>query len=1132
MISFLRIPENRQITDNLCGGTGLIAGSSVLGDSDTDDDKPLASVTASVNKRNLQQSVNISDSDDDKPLISMVTTRSGRKARQAKYVIDSDEAMDDDDYKEEIPPKDQKNASSVDDLDFDLDSSDEEMLSKSYNGKVSSSTLSNVVCKTPTKPSALTVKPVLPSSVANASVNKLQAFASPRAVKPAASATPKRVVQEKAEADGRFSFLVNVRDGNGHPPDDPEYDPRTLYIPPSYWKKFTPFEKQFWEIKSQCYDTVVFFKKGKFYELYEDDASIGHQQFDLKLTDRVNMKMVGVPESTFDFWAAKFIAKGYKVAKVEQVESALGKSLRERNSKGPKEDSIIRRELTSILTGGTLVDAGLLTNDLATYCLAIKETLKANDSGATYGIAFVDTSTAEFQLCSFEDDRSFTQLETLIMQVRPREIVYEKSKLSLKALKIITDNVDSVIKNALTPGVEFWDATTTLEELRTKNYFGQEAEWPAGLRDLKSCPHAVSAFGGLVSYLRTLKIEQDLLTLKNVHHYRPMESSTTMVLDGQSLHNLEVLQNNSDGSDTGTIHALLNHCVTPFGKREFRKWLCHPLRSVTEINTRLDALEDINENSSFRNICTRLADLPDLERILSRIHVGSVKISDLLDVVAAFREILAIMGEIKAISEGLQSQLLLDIVNRFPDISEPLSFFETAFDHELARKEGTVVPFQGVEADFDDVVHSLKETEARLDDFLKLQRRTLKSSKIVYKDIGKELYQLEVPASINVPTNWIKLSGTKAVRRFRTPETAILATQVAEFTEMRAGILRSVQSRIYVRFDEHYVLWLSAVKRVATLDCLMSLAKSATLMGEPCVRPELVPIQPGLSNMLDIQELRHPCANANNNFIPNDTILGGRGKDAKPNMILLTGPNMGGKSTLLRQTCVAIIMAQVGCYVPARRCRLTPFDRIFTRIGANDNILAGQSTFMVELDETSKIIKEATPQSLVILDELGRGTSTFDGYAIALAVLYYLCTQIRCPGLFSTHYGMLTEELRHHPNLALMHMDCLVDANRRDVTFLYKLTQGVCPKSYGMNVASMAGLPSEIIDRAEAKAQEFEKEHSTALSKILTQTNTSLSLALQADLALVAQFAASPETNISPHAVQNAILHLKNYLQL
>lgn len=343
-------------------------------------------------------------------------------------------------------------------------------------------------------------------------------------------------------------------------------------------------------------------------ELYEDDAAIGHQQFDLKLTDRVNMKMVGVPESSFDFWAAKFIAKGHKVAKVEQVESALGKSLRERNSKGPKEDSIIRRELTSILTGGTLVDSGMLTNDLATYCLAIKETPKSNDTGATYGIAFVDASTAEFQLCSFEDDRSLTQLETLIMQVRPREIVYEKSKLSLKAQKVITDNVDSVIKNALNPGTEFWDATTTLDELRAKEYFGDETEWPAALGELKACPHAIGALGGLISYLRTLKIEKDLLTLKNIHHYRPMESSTTMILDGQSLHNLEVLQNNSDGSDTGTIHALLNHCVTPFGKREFRKWLCHPLRSVAEINARLDALEDINQNSDFKSKpppCTR-----------------------------------------------------------------------------------------------------------------------------------------------------------------------------------------------------------------------------------------------------------------------------------------------------------------------------------------------------------------------------------------------------------------------------------------------------------------------------------------------------------------------------------------------
>ncbi|KAI0216514.1 DNA mismatch repair protein msh6, partial [Massospora cicadina] len=1067
------------------------------------------------------QELDFDMSDDEKLLISMVTTRSGRKTRQVQYASESDDAVEDADYVGEPPRKSRKILLS--DEDFGSDGIDDasliELLERSAKPELGSS--ANPQARSPAFPDAgFEIRfggNLRCSDIANSSFTKLQAFACPQVVKraPPEPRTPKRATKERVDSDGRYPFMLDIRDANGNPRGHPDYDPRTLYIPPACVKNFTPFERQFWEIKSQCFDTVVFFKKGKFYELYEDDAYIGHQQFDLKLTDRINMRMVGVPESSFDFWAAKFIAAGYKVAKVEQAENALGKTLRERNSKGPKEEAIIRRELVSILTGGTLMGA-MLTEDLPTFCMAIKEMPSANGLGATYGVCFVDASTAEFQLCSFEDDRSLTQLETLVMQIRPRELVYEKAKLSAQALKLFTDRVDSIIKNALVPHTEFWDAATTLDELSATKYFGDG--WPPALLELKGCPHAISALGGLIWYLRSLKIEKDLLTLKNFHRYRPMEGST-LILDGQSLNNLEVLQN-SDGSDAGTIHALLNHCVTPFGKREFRKWLCHPLRSIPEINARLDALEDINRNVTIQNICTRLAHLPDLERILSRIHAGLVKIVDLLDVVVAFREILAILSELQAETAGLRSQLLIDVIIRFPDISKELSYFETAFDHQLARKEGTVVPFEGVEADFDDLTHALKGVELQLDNFLKQQRLTLKSSKVVYRDIGKELYQLEVPIDL------------AAVRRFRTPETAALAKRVAELTEMRAGVLRSIQSRIYRRFDEHYALWLKAVKRVAVLDCILSLAKSATLMGEPCVRPELVLAEPGLNNLLELQELRHPCLNAIGHFIPNDTALGGRGDGAKPNMILLTGPNMGGKSTLLRQTCVAIIMAQIGCYVPARRCRLTPFDRIFTRIGANDNILAGQSTFMVELDETSKILREATAQSLVILDELGRGTSTFDGYAIALAVLYQLCTHIRCLGLFSTHYGMLAQELRHHPNLALMHMDCLVDANRRDVTFLYKLTPGICPKSYGMNVARMAGLPSEIIDLAEAKALEFEAQHSTPMLETLPhRSEASPPLTLQADLALVTQFLASPEPQPIPDNVRDAILHWEAYLK-
>ncbi|CAG8613818.1 1745_t:CDS:2, partial [Scutellospora calospora] len=363
---------------------------------------------------------------------------------------------------------------------------------------------------------------------------------------------------------------------------------------------------------------------------------------------------------------------------------------------------------------------------------------------------------------------------------------------------------------------------------------------------------------------------------------------------------------------------------------------------------------------------------------------------------------------------------------------------------------------------------------------------------IIYKDIGKEIFQLEVPNTIKVPDNWQKLSRTQKVNRYWNPTLQKFVRDFQEAKETQSNILKSLQGRFYQKFDANYRNWLLAVKIVGEIDCLLSLAKSSLALGEPRCRPQFVLQE---QSILEFEELRHPCfiSGAALDFIPNDTFLGGD----QPNMILLTGPNMGGKSTLLRQNCVAIIMAQLGCYVPAKSCRMTPFDRIYTRIGANDNILAGQSTFMVELSETSKIIHDATPRSMVILDELGRGTSTFDGYAIAYSVLYYLTTHIGCLGLFSTHYGMLTQEFAKNPNIALKHMSCHVDQDRREVTFLYKLVPGVCPKSYGMNVANMAGVPRQIVDRAEVVAAKFEQ--TSKLQDVLTANSSNVSITTLCD---------------------------------
>ncbi|ORY03012.1 DNA mismatch repair protein Msh6 [Basidiobolus meristosporus CBS 931.73] len=914
--------------------------------------------------------------------------------------------------------------------------------------------------------------------------------------------------KKKEKNETRYSWLVDVRDANGKSVGDPDYDPRTLKIPSSAWNLFTPFEKQFWEIKASHFDTVVFFKKGKFYELYEKDADIGHQEFDLKMTDRVNMRMVGVPESSFDHWASQFIAKGYKVAKVEQMETAIGKSMRERSSQ-KKEEKIIRRELTSILTVGTLVDSGLLHNEMSTYCMAIKEECAGDNALPSLGICFVDTATAAFYICCFEDDLERTRFETLILQIKPKEVILEKNGISQRTLKVLKNSVNAPVWNYLTPETEFWDSVTTLDALRRGGYFDQAGEgneqstgpdggkWPAALVAFQDKHLALSALGGLTWYLRSLKLDKELLSLKNIHAYDPIHQMTSLILDGQTLVNLEIFENSFDGGEEGTVFKLLNRCSTPFGKRLFKKWLCHPLRSAEQINERLDAIENINADFELQDeLSVIFTSLPDLERIISRIHAGTCKLKELLNVLRSFEAIGEVMNKMKKKSSTFTSKRLVFLLNSYPDLTDTIKYFNEAFDHEKAEKEGTVVPHLGVEDDYDAVVKQLQDIEDQFAFHLKDCRKKLNSSKIEYKDLGKEIYQIEVPKNIKVPDNWIKLSQTKAVNRYWNMTTKSLVQSLNEAQETRSNILSNIQSRMYQKFDANYPQWSKAVSVISELDCLFSLAKSSISLGEPYTRPEFVE---GPESVLEFEELRHPCVvpGVATDFIPNDTYLGGQ----KPNIILLTGPNMGGKSTLLRQTCVAIIMAQLGCYVPARRCRMTTFDRIFTRIGANDNILAGQSTFMVELSETSKILREATPRSMVILDELGRGTSTFDGYAIAYSVLHYLSTYVGCLGLFSTHYGMLTTEMEKTKNIALMHMSCQVDEERKEVTFLYKLTEGSCPKSYGMNVANMAGVPRAIVDKAEEAAKKFEANQH--MKQAITSIQNETALAAQSDFAFL-----------------------------
>ncbi|KAF9010212.1 muts domain V-domain-containing protein [Cyathus striatus] len=956
---------------------------------------------------------------------------------------------------------------------------------------------------------------------------------------------------DKKAAETPYSFLTDVRDKDGKRPGEEGYDPRTLYVPNAAWKEFTPFEKQFWEIKQNHYDTfvhpkILFFQKGKFFELYEDDARIGHQDFDLKLTTRVKMSMVGVPEMSINFWAAyvfiwflsvddspKFSLQRYKVGRVEQSETALGAEMRmaANKSKGKAsedkgKDKIVRRELNKVYTNGTLVDPELLTDDQAGHCIAIIESASPDNSadGNQFGICVLDCSTSQFNLSAFRDDVCRTQLETLMRQVRAKELVFKKGNLSVSTTRLLKSVLPATCLWTGLRDVEGFTYENTLNELKTlypadgnetdMEEEGQHGQLPSSvpdsIREIGSSKEAIQALGSMIWYLRQLNIDKDILSMRNFNVYDPMKRGEGLILDGQTLSHIEVLQNN-EGTEEGTLLKLLGRCVTPFGKRLFRIWLCIPLREISAINARLDAVQDILNNPTFEAEFEEVAKgLPDLERIVSRIHARNCKVKDFLKVLSAFKKLNRGMNKLADASEGFESKTILGLLRNAPDLLPNIKNVESMYQSP-EKDTDELVPQKGKDETYDEIMAEIEGLEKEFNESLKAFEKKLGINLAYWHSAqgNKEIYLIEVPASSssNMPGDWTISSRTKAKKRYTVGSLQKKVRQLKEARENRSAAIKAFKFRLYSEFDADRAIWLRVIRVFSELDCLVGLAKSSTAIGEPSCRPEFIE---GDEAWLDFEELRHPtlCLSTNlRNFIPNDVKLGGDvGKIA-----LLTGPNMAGKSTtvqIMRMTATGVIMAQLGMLVPASRARLCPVDAIITRMGAYDNMFSNASTFKVELDECCKILRNGTPKSLVILDELGRGTSTFDGMAIAGAVLHQLATHTLPLSFFATHYGTLTDDFAYHPNIRNMHMSTMVDDEKKDLVFLFKLVEGVAESSFGTHVANIAGVPLEVVERAELISKNFAQQFKQRLQKKQKEDASSrLPLFAQADFSYLFKLA-------------------------
>lgn len=1031
-------------------------------------------------KRNISYAETSDGEDDDEAL-------NASSKRHRRILADDDDDNDDEFIPQKMEESEDENG---DDL---LDNNGEESKSENSSYEDDDDDLLALAQK-PKKQTKVVFKKSLKPMIPHKSINKN--------AKHSLMNAPKHSNFTKQNVE-RYQWLVEIRDSQKRVPTDPEYDPKTLYIPASAWNKFTAFEKQYWEIKSKMWDCVVFFKKGKFYELYEKDANLGNSLFDLKIAGggRANMQLAGIPEMSFDYWASQFIEYGYKVAKVDQKESMLAKEMRE-GTKG-----IVQRELECVLTSGTLTDGNMLHSDLATYCIAVREEpgnyYTSNDQDIVsmndtmnkklFGIAFIDTATGELQLLEFEDDSECTKFDTLMSQIKPKEIIMEKNNLSSLAQKIVKYNASAqAIFNYMKPNDEFYDFHKTYQELLSpeNDYFTDITEWPSILQDYYNSPKEVgfSAFGGLLYYLKWLKLDGSLITLGNMKEYNLVKSQNSLVLDGVTLQNLEIFSNSFDGTDKGTLFKLFNNSVTPMGKRMMRTWVMHPLLHISDIEKRLDSVDSLLDDIDLRNqLESQFMKLPDLERLLSRIHSGTIKMKEFDNVIDSFERIAKLVTDISSLN--LKGALGIYYSQIPKSLFNDVNKWKNAFDREKAIVDDVMEPHAGVEPEFDESLARIKGLEYELNFFLIGYRKEFKCSNIQFKDSGKEIYTIEVPMSVTkvIPSNWIQMGSNKSFKRYYSDEVSKLARSMAEARELHKVIEHDLKSRMCKKFDSHYSkTWMPTVQVISNIDCLLSLARTSESLGFPSSRPNFVNEVDEVTcnnknGYLKFKSLRHPCFNLGattvKEFIPNDIELG---KDV-PQLGLLTGANAAGKSTVLRMTCIAVIMAQIGCYVPCESATLTPVDRIMTRLGANDNIMQGKSTFFVELSETKKILDLATNRSLLVLDELGRGGSSNDGFAIAESVLYHVATHIQSLGFFATHYGALGLHFKGHPQIQPMKMSIVVDEKTRNVTFLYKLNEGESEGSFGMHVASMCGISRDIVDNAQVAADNY--EHTSKLIK-------------------------------------------------
>jgi DNA mismatch repair protein MutS len=849
--------------------------------------------------------------------------------------------------------------------------------------------------------------------------------------------------------------------------------------------KTTPMMQQYSRIKNEYKDSILFFRMGDFYETFYDDAKLVSKELDIALTSRNKsgdgkIPLAGIPYHALHAYLGKLIKKGHKVAICEQVEDP-------KLAKG-----IVKREVVRLVTPGTVLESGMLNERTNNYLLSISKNNKE------IGLAFVDVSTGEFLTTQLDSEDVLQKLTNEIIRFKPVECILPESlKKDGAFLKLIT----GLEKGILVSGYDDFHFEHDKAYETLKSHFKTVSLEGMGCESL---PLAVEASGAALSYLQDTQ-------KTDCHHIDSLStyfSSDYMILDFTTLRNLEILKNVRDGSSKGTLLELLDVTKTPMGSRLMRKWIAQPMRTVASIKMRQNAVEELYINSFLRSDLQQyLNELRDIERLSSKIVYGSANARDLI----SLKESLKLVPKIKSVfSENLVKSLVLKkIANEIDDLKDVVEIIESAISDSppLTVKEGGIIK-KGYNEQLDELKDIASGGKRWVGELESQERKKtgIKSLKVRYNKVFGYYIEVTKANLSQVPEDYIRKQTLVNSERFITPALKEKESMILSAQEKMNSLEYELFSQVRESVGRCSLDIKKTAKAISEMDCLV--AMSGISVFRNYIKPEITE-----DGIIKIEDGRHPVIenSLESAFIPNDSYL-----DCEKNrLVILTGPNMAGKSTYMRQVALITIMAQMGCFVPAKSASIGLVDRVYTRVGAFDDLIRGQSTFMVEMNELANILNTATENSLIILDEIGRGTSTYDGLSIAWAVAEYIHNKnkIGAKTLFATHYHNLTELADIYEGV--VNYNIAIKEDKDGIIFLRKVIPGGTNKSYGIEVAKLAGLPSEAINRAFEVLKTIEEENIVRVNDETSGNETIKKFPSKKKLTQLVLF----EPNPTPHPV-------------